>query len=330
MSTITCFCITLVYLTTYKTGDVDADATYKYNNQHDDDDHPEHIKNIALDDGLISVDEGKLRLAMLVSNKIDTNNDNYLDYTELASWIRHTEKTYMREDVGRQWSGYRLTGGDDSRLTWNQYREQNYNHVEQMKRKVRPNLRDSLIKSIKKLESREKRRWQAADVNQDGLLNKDEFYCFIHPHEFSHMRASIVEEVISDMDKDNDGRISLDEYASNSILTKEIDRSEEQREGVKNNALEMERKKFSLLDVNGDTFLDQNEIASSSHLVPSSMFLDHSNTEANHLLLECDSDKDGKLSMQEILESYEMFINSQVTDFGEALSSYNKQLHDEL
>ncbi len=45
--------------------------------------------------------------------------------------------------------------------------------------------------------------------------------------------------------------------------------------------------------------------------------------EAQHLITSADDDNDGRLSVQEIIDSHEVFVGSEATHFGE-------QLRDEL
>ena len=59
------------------------------------------------------------------------------------------------------------------------------------------------------MEDRDRRRWQTADENSDGTLNKLEFKHFLHPEESDHMRDIVISETIADIDKDGDGLISL-------------------------------------------------------------------------------------------------------------------------
>lgn len=59
---------------------------------------------------------------------------------------------------------------------------------------------------------RDKRRWAAADVDQDELLSKEEFVAFLHPEESTHMKDIVVYETMDDMDTDKDNKISIDEY----------------------------------------------------------------------------------------------------------------------
>lgn len=65
---------------------------------------------------------------------------------------------------------------------------------------------------------RDKRRWAAADVDQDQLLSKEEFVAFLHPEESSHLKDIVVYETMDDMDKDKDNKISIDEYIGNLCL----------------------------------------------------------------------------------------------------------------
>lgn len=66
--------------------------------------------------------------------------------------------------------------------------------------------------SYKGIFERDRRRWYAADTNGDNFLTKEEFLAFLHPEESPHMKEFIVIEALEDIDKDKDGKISLDEY----------------------------------------------------------------------------------------------------------------------
>ncbi len=51
---------------------------------------------------------------------------------------------------------------------------------------------------------------------------------------------------------------------------------------------------------------------------------DHSEAEAKHLIFEADADHDTKLTKQEVLDKYDLFVGSQATDFGEALTRHDE------
>ena len=62
------------------------------------------------------------------------------------------------------------------------------------------------------MKTRDRRRWERADVDKDDRLTKEELTSFLHPEEFEHMKDIMVEETLADIDKDKDGKVSLDEY----------------------------------------------------------------------------------------------------------------------
>lgn len=66
--------------------------------------------------------------------------------------------------------------------------------------------------NYKDMKRRDRRRWEAADLDKDDRLTKNELTSFLHPEEVEHMKAIMVEETMEDIDKDKDGKISLDEY----------------------------------------------------------------------------------------------------------------------
>ncbi len=51
---------------------------------------------------------------------------------------------------------------------------------------------------------------------------------------------------------------------------------------------------------------------------------DHAEAEAKHLVQESDGDSDGKLTKEEIMSKYDLFVGSQATDFGEALTRHDE------
>lgn len=65
---------------------------------------------------------------------------------------------------------------------------------------------------------RDRRRWAAADSNEDNYLTKEEFLAFLHPEETPHMRDLVVLEALEDIDKDKDKKISLEEYIGKFML----------------------------------------------------------------------------------------------------------------
>ena len=59
---------------------------------------------------------------------------------------------------------------------------------------------------------RDERRWKASDQEKKGYLTKEDLTAFLHPEEYDHMKELVILETIEDIDKDGDGKISLNEY----------------------------------------------------------------------------------------------------------------------
>ena len=78
--------------------------------------------------------------------------------------------------------------------------------------------------------------------------------------------------------------------------------------------------KFYCRDKNKDGFMDSEEVK--EWIIPQDF--DHAEAEARHLIYEADSDADEKLTKQEILDKYDLFVGSQATDFGEALTRHDE------
>jgi Ca2+-binding EF-hand superfamily protein len=82
-----------------------------------------------------------------------------------------------------------------------------------------------------------------------------------------------------------------------------------------------EREQFtSFRDKNNDGIMDIEEV--SDWILPPDY--DHSEAESRHLIHESDNDGDGKLTKDEVVEKYDLFVGSQATDFGEYLTRHDE------
>jgi Ca2+-binding EF-hand superfamily protein len=85
--------------------------------------------------------------------------------------------------------------------------------------------------------------------------------------------------------------------------------------------VQKEREQFTeFRDHDKDGFMDLEEVK--AWIIPADF--DHSEAEAKHLIFESDSDQDSKLTKEEILDKYDLFVGSQATDFGEALTRHDE------
>lgn len=160
--------------------------------------------------------------------------------------------------------------------------------------------------SYKAMLTRDRRRWSVADRDGDDSLTIEEFTSFLHPEESEYMRDVVVSETVEDIDKDNDGKISVEEYIGD--MYRVTDDDAEEPEWVKH-----ERETFKTFrDKDHDGFLNNEEVR--EWIIPHDF--DHAEAESKHLIYEADADSDEKLTKEEILSKYDVFVGSQATDFG--------------
>uniref|UniRef100_A0A1W7R9T9 Reticulocalbin-3 n=1 Tax=Hadrurus spadix TaxID=141984 RepID=A0A1W7R9T9_9SCOR len=259
----------------------------------------------------LTPEESRKRLGKMVE-KIDKNKDGFVTQKELRDWIRFTQKRYILEDVDRQWKSHAREKEDI--LTWDEYRKSAYGYLDGLE-EIDTKDDDENIIAYKEMLQKDKRRWSVADQNKDNSLSKDEFADFLHPEESPQMRDVVVLETMEDVDKNKDGQISLDEYIGD-LYPNDDENNEEEPDWVKN-----EREQFiNFRDKNKDGFMDKSEVQ--EWIMPDDY--DHSEAEAKHLVFESDVNKDNKLTKEEIIDKYDLFVGSQATDFGEALVRHDE------
>ncbi|KAL1459799.1 hypothetical protein WDU94_011753 [Cyamophila willieti] len=262
----------------------------------------------------LSVEESKKRLEIIV-DKIDHDKDGFVSKEELKDWIQYTQKRYIHNDVENQWRTHNPENKE--KITWDEYKKLVYGFMDEV------NV-DELAKdedqgfSYQVMLNRDKRRWDVADINGDKALTREEFASFLHPEETAHMRDLVVVETMEDIDKDKDGKVSLREYIGDMFRGSDLgeEGEEELPDWVKN-----EKEQFAMYrDKNGDGYMDGEEVK--NWILPPDF--DHSEAEARHLIYESDADADQKLTKEEILAKYDLFVGSQATDFGEALVRHDE------
>lgn len=234
--------------------------------------------------------------------KIDTNKDGFVDLSELKAWIQFTQRRYIDDDVQRQWRSHNPENNDT--IHWDNYRTNVYGFMDEMD--PTDLEREDNGFSYKAMLTRDRRRWSVADRDGDDALTRAEFTDFLHPEESPYMRDVVVSETVEDIDKDNDGKISVEEYIGD--MYRATDDEADEPDWVKH-----ERETFKTFrDKDGDGSLNNDEVK--DWIIPQDF--DHAEAESKHLIYEADSDSDEKLTKEEILLKYDVFVGSQATDFG--------------
>jgi len=256
----------------------------------------------------LSPEESQRRLGVIV-DRIDENADGIVSQDELAKWIKFTQTRYVNDDVERQWTSHKPDGKDT--ISWEEYRQNVYGFLDEEDAEE-----EEHGFSYKQMEARDQRRWSMADLDHSGELDIQEFAAFLHPEDAEHMRDIVVQETLEDIDKDGDGHVNIDEYIGDMYRDEGGEEGEHEPDWVAS-----EREQFTQFrDTDGNGLMDLEEVK--AWIIPPDF--DHSEAEAKHLVFESDVDGDGHLTKEEILEKYDLFVGSQATDFGEALSRHDE------
>ncbi|KAM8884377.1 calumenin-A isoform 1-T1 [Synchiropus picturatus] len=278
--------------------------------EHDDDKNfdYDHEAFLGEDDAktfdTLAPEESRRRLGIIVT-KIDSNSDGYISEEEMKTWIQNAQNKHIFESVDNQWHEYDTN--KDGWISWEEYKNVTYgSYLED------PHTSDGY--DYDRMMARDERRFKVADKNGDGKADREEFAAFLFPEENEHMKYIVVQETMEDIDKNGDGFIDLKEYIGD-MFQPQSDK-EPEPEWVAS-----ERKQFTeFRDKNHDGKMDREETL--DWILPKDY--DHAEAEAKHLLHEADQNGDGKLSSSEVLEKYDLFVGSQVTNFGEALMRHDE------
>ncbi|KAF7229661.1 calumenin-A [Nothobranchius furzeri] len=251
----------------------------------------------------LTPDESKRRLS-IIADKIDGNKDGFISEEELKVWIKNVQKKHILENVEKQWNDFDLN--KDGLISWDEYKNVTYGSFLDNPQEVPEYDYNHMM-------ARDERRFKVADQNGDLIADRDEFTAFLHPEDHEHMKAVVVQETLEDIDKDGDGFIDVREYIGDMYNAEDG--------AVEPEWVATERQQFSeFRDKNKDGKMDREETL--DWILPSDY--DHAEAEAKHLIFESDVNKDGKLTKKEILDKYDLFVGSQVTNYGEALLRHDE------
>ncbi|VDM64365.1 unnamed protein product [Angiostrongylus costaricensis] len=242
------------------------------------------------------VEESKKRLEVL-ARKMDVNGD---DESELTSWVERSMVSLDNEEVTERLTEMDANG--DKMVSWEEY--------------LADSFPDRDIKDLdaddRKLMNEDELYFKAADLDGDGKLNMVELSAFLNPENYKHMHKILVEITMSEKDLNKDGAIDLKEF-----LGEMADNDHSEWHAVESNRFMTE------YDSDGDGVLRGEEVR--RWMIPDVKVV--AKQEATHLINGADVDKDGKLSITEIVDAHQLFVGSEATNYGEEL---RKVSHTEL
>ena len=132
--------------------------------------------------------------------RADVNNDGKLSKEELVAWLKRSEDQTYKSEAEQLFKKEDANG--DGYLTFTEYWENSEEETLPVPEEYNE-AQDSV-----------KIRFDDADMNEDGKLDKEEFVPFVHPFRHEHMIGHLVEDQLVLYDGDQDGFISLEEYIS--------------------------------------------------------------------------------------------------------------------
>lgn len=251
-------------------------------------------------------EESKLRLKNLITSKVDIDGSGTVTVDELKKWISHIAKLSKEKERDDYFPMF--LNSSDALLDYDTYFAHVYGGLDEEQ------LDEVSKANLAIMQMQDSRKWETVDENKDSKLDKNEFLVFQHPEDYGKMKSLIIQETLEISDKNKDGYLDLNEYISDFWPASDKTRPEEHLVKQEEETFRMHR------DRNHDGKLDTDEIG--EWLMPTNY--DAVEAETRHLFHNADLNEDGQLSLEEISESYDVFVGSQATDYGNSLK------HDEL
>lgn len=141
---------------------------------------------------------------------MDLNGDGFVEENELKEHINFMQRRYVDNDVERTWKNYNQEKVKDGQLSWGDYRFDlnlidlyffkgyfDYLYIYYAFREMVYGSSDGegqeLSPEYAKMISRDELRWKKADYDSNGVLDRTEYGCFMHPEDCDHMRDIVVQ-----------------------------------------------------------------------------------------------------------------------------------------
>ncbi|KAJ7528080.1 hypothetical protein O6H91_16G082900 [Diphasiastrum complanatum] len=160
-----------------------------------------------------------------------------------------------------------------------------------------------------------KEHFEVADEDGDDALNQTEFHNFLHPEDSNSTKLHqwLRQQEIRDRDDDKDGKLSFLEFDQHlfDIIRDQgayIGNQAHTDEGGEKRG-RLSKRKFSELDKNSDGYLTEDELEPiMDKLHPGELF--YAKQQAEYLIQQADDNKDGRLSLEEMLEHPYVFYST--------------------
>ncbi|KAI5582251.1 hypothetical protein POPTR_007G076300v4 [Populus trichocarpa] len=170
--------------------------------------------------------------------------------------------------------------------------------------------------------------FNASDADGDGLLNITEFNDFQHPADSKNPKLLqwLCKEEVRERDSDKDGKVNFQEFFHGLFdSVRNYDEEGHNSSHLSDDSVEAPAKKlFNELDKDADGFLSDVELL---HIIgklhPSERY--YAKQQADYILSQSDTDKDGRLSLTEMIENPYVFYSAIFSD-----EDNEDDIHDEF
>ncbi|KAI3502016.1 hypothetical protein L1887_30047 [Cichorium endivia] len=155
--------------------------------------------------------------------------------------------------------------------------------------------------------------FNASDADGDGFLNITEFNDFQHPADTKNPKLLqwLCKEEVRERDTDKDGKVNFKEFFHGLFdLVRNYDEDSHNSSNESSDSLESPAKIFfAQLDKDGDGYLSDVELLPIiGKLHPSERY--YAKQQADYIISQADTDKDGRLSLTEMIDSPYVFYSA--------------------
>lgn len=220
------------------------------------------------------------------AEKHDLNKDGYISFHELETWVAKSLIELQAKEAIEFLESE--DSNKDSKLSF-----------EEVSKDL--NLSDKSATGKRQIED-EKRVFEAADRDSDGFISSSEIPAFYDPYDFSYMHDAETSRRMSELDHDLNGKLTVEEFASESGKD-EI--------GEPDSELVIE---FRKLDKDSNEELSHEEFKA---YAIKNTGAEAAAEEAQELIKASDLNHDKHLSINELVQHEEEFLESAIWHYGE-------------
>lgn len=262
----------------------------------------------------LSEDQMKNRLTKIF-DRMDSDKDGQLSRDEV---VDHTYKAlYNMDEAEAEGEFIEADLDGDDKITWSEFVEEFYGLSADDEANILAMDTDTGVE-FNHMYSRDQARFQAADEDKDGKLTLIEYMRFKNPMKSNGLRDMAIEWALRSADKNKDKKISFEEYMNDFREAPGPNLAHYGEEFA-----EQEEQRFQEdLDLDGDGFIAGDELK--YWLGPDNIAI--AIEESDHIFESVDGDENNLINMHEMLEGFQTFIDSDVTEFGGQL----RHIRDEL